>query len=98
MPGLQGRDMNEIELQERNPNITALRGPRRSAYRGEVEDNKYMGISSERDLQRGEIDRPTRGMGHTGMNSSSLPDVEIDNDPEMLNSPPLRRQVPINAG
>lgn len=109
MPGLQGQgmpqssrgiNMNEIELRERNPNITALRGPRRSAYRGEVEDNQYMGISSERDLQHGEIDRPMRGMGHTGMNASSLSDVELDNDPDMMNPPPPppRRQVPISAG
>lgn len=100
MGGGNVRNMDEIDMAPKNPNLSALRGPRRSAYRGEIdeENNQYTGITSERDVRHGELSRPMRGNGHDGMSSSSLPDMDMGGIGMPMEQQRSRRQIPISAG
>jgi hypothetical protein len=96
LPGLQGRAMNSIDIPGKNPNVTSIRGPKRSSYRGMVEDNNYTGLTSERDLQNGELDRPMRGNGHNNLASTSLMDMDVGMDTRANTE--LSEEYELNSG
>jgi len=69
----QGLQNQEITINDKQADLSGgiRRGPKRTAYRGMIdENNEFQGISSERDMHEGELQRPRRGQGHENMSSS----------------------------
>ena len=97
--GLQGKINSSIDLQEKQADLSSAlrRGPKRTAYRGMVENEAFTGLTSERDMHLGEINRPNRGDGHNNMRSS-LPDIPQDYDNIEMDEKPVQRKYSVKSG
>ena len=97
--GLQGKINPSIDLQEKQADLSSAlrRGPKRTAYRGMVENEGYTGLTSDRDMHLGEINRPSRGDGHNNMRSS-LPDIPQDYTDMEIEEKPAPRKYPVKSG
>lgn len=97
--GLQGKINSSIDISEKQADLSSAlrRGPKRTAYRGMVENENFTGLTSERDMHLGEINRPARGDGHNNMRSS-LPDIPQDYIDMEIEEKPISKKYPVKSG